>query len=93
MRARLQSVAISERGDNTLLISPLLSRIIQFTSWTLIVGLPILLLLTALTMGWDFLTVTGGYGFFMFVLRLFSTQLFSKNLARLFKNKNKNKNV
>jgi len=68
-------------------------RIIQIFSWTFVVGLPILLLLTALTMGWNVLTVAGGYAVFMFVLRLFSTQLFSRNLARAFKDKNKNKNV
>merc|ERR1712062_429432 len=70
----------------------LVGRIIQLISWTLIVGLPLLLLLTTLTRGWDVLTVTGGYVVFMLVLRMFSTHLFSQNLARVFKLRNKNKN-
>ena len=75
----------------TLLISPF--QDLQLISWTLIVGLPVLLLLASLTMGWTVLSVTGGYIVFMFVLRMFSTQLISKNLAGVFQDKNKTKNV
>lgn len=67
----------------------MVGRIMQVASWTLIVGLPLLLLLTAIAMGWNLFKVAGAYLAFMLVLRIFSTEIFSKNLAKFFKDKNK----
>ena len=65
----------------------------EATSWTLIVVLPMMLLLGAIAKGWDVFQVAGAYLAFMLVLRIFSTQIFSKNLARVLARNDKNKEV
>ena len=65
----------------------------EATAWTLIVVLPMMLLLGAIAQGWDVFQVAGAYLAFMIVLRIFSTQIFSKNLARVLASNDKNKEV
>ena len=80
-------------GGTTLTPLPLkpsfISRIMQVTSWTLIVGLPLLLLLAAGAWGWSVFYVSAAYLTFLLVLRIFSTQIFSRSLARVLEDKNK----
>ena len=61
----------------------------QVISWTLIVLLPLLLLFTAGAMGWNVMEVFAVYFAFMLVLRLFSREIISRILARVFEDKNK----